>query len=160
MASEGGGAVNVLGNTNILLKDIISIKFANNSAQYGGAIYLGTTAVLVNDCDEKCMDFINNIAKISGNLIYQDASGFHTSSSLSNRIIGINHKFVYTPPNELKFSNPATRINDGSTHYNSYFIKNIMLGKPIIISVFVLDFYNKSIDSLHFLVQSESKLLY
>ena len=155
LASEGGGAVKALGNSNILLKDIVSIKFVNNSAQYGGAIYLGTTAVLVNDSDEKCMDFINNIAKISGNLIYQDASNFHTSSSLSGRIIGINHRFVYTPPNELKFSNPATHINDGSTHYNTYFIKNLMLGKPIIISAFVLDYYNKTVDSLNFLVQSD-----
>ena len=70
------------------------------------------------------MDFINNIAKISGNLIYQDASGFRTSTTLSDKIIGINHKFVYTPPNELKFSNPAILINDSNTHYNSYFIKN------------------------------------
>ena len=157
LASEGGGAVKALGNSNVLLKDIISIKFVNNSAQYGGAIYLGTTAALVNDSDEKCMDFVNNIAKISGNLIYQDASEFCTINSLSNRIIGINHKFVYTAPNQLKFSNPATRINDGSTHYNSYFIKNIMLGKPIIIPAFVLDYYNKTLDSLHFLVHSEHK---
>ena len=139
------------------MKDIISIKFVNNSAQYGGAIYLGTTAVLVNDSDDKCMDFVNNIAKISGNLIYQDVFEFCTNSSLSNslRIIGINHKFVNTPPNELKFSNPSTRINDGNIYYNSYFIKNIMLGKPIIIPAFVLDYYNQTVDSLQFLVQSE-----
>ena len=159
LASEGGGAVKALGNSNVLLKGIISIKFVNNSAQYGGAIFLGTTAVLVNDSDEKCIDFINNVAKISGNLIYQDTSEFSTSSSLSNRIIGINHKFVYTAPNELKFSNPATCINDGNTHVhcNSYFIKNIMLGKPIILPAFVLDYYNKTLDSLHFLVDSEHK---
>ena len=155
LASEDGGAAKVLGNSNVLLKDIISIKFINNSAQYGGVIYLGTTAALVNDKDEKCMDFVNNFAKISGNLIYQDASEFCTLSSLSNRIIGINHKFVYTAPNQLKFSNPATLINDGNTQYNSYFIKNIMLGKPIINPAFVLDCYNKTVDSLHFLVKSE-----
>ena len=157
LASEGGGSIKALGNSNVLLKDIISIKFVNNSAQYGGAIFLGTTAVLVNDSDEKCIDFVNNVAKISGNLIYQDTSEFCTSSSLSNRIIGINHKFVYTAPNQLKFTNPATCINDGSTHHNSYFIKNIMLGKPIIIPAFVLDYYNKTLDSLHFLVHSEHK---
>ena len=158
MASEGGGAVKALHNSNVLLKDIVSIKFVNNTAQYGGAIYLATIAVLVNDSDEKCMDFINNVAKISGNLIYQDASEFCTINSLSNKIIGINHKFVYTPPNQLKFSNPATRINDGSGHYNSYFIKNIMLGKPIIMPAFVLDYYNKTVDSLQFLVQSELEM--
>ena len=160
LASEGGGAVKALHNSSILLKDIISIKFVNNSAQYGGAIYLSTTAVLINDKDEKCMDFISNVAKISGNSIYQDASEFHTINSLSDRIIGIDHKFVYTPPNELKFSNPATRIriNDSNTHYNSYFIKNIMLGKPIIIPAFVLDYYNQTVDSLHFLVRSDHEI--
>ena len=86
---------------------------------------------------------------------YQDVSEFCTINSLSIRIIGINHKFVHTPPNEVKFSNPATCINDGNTHYNSYFIKNIMLGKPIIIPAFVLDCYNQTVDSLHFLVQSK-----
>ena len=155
LASEGGGAVKVLGNSNVLLKDIISIKFVNNSAQYGGAIYLGTTAVLVNDTIKKSMYFINNVAKISGNLIYQDASEICTNNSLNNRIIGINHKFVHTPPNEVKFSNPATCINDGNTHYNSYFIKNMMLGKPIIMPAYVLDCYNQTVDSLQFLVQSE-----
>ena len=154
LANEGGGAVKALGNSNVLLKDIISIKFVNNSAQYGGAIYLGTTAALVNDSNEKCMDFVNNVAKISGNLIYQDAFEFFSISSLSNRIIGINHQFIYTPPNQLKFSKPATHINDGNTHYNSYFIKDLMLGKPIIMPAFVLDCYNKTVDSLHFLVQS------
>ena len=155
LASEGGGAVKVLGNSNVLLKDIISIKFVNNSAQYGGAIYLGTTAVLVNDTIKKSMYFINNVAKISGNLIYQDASEICTNNSLNNRIIGINHKFVHTPPNEVKFSNPATCITDGNTHYNSYFIKNMMLGKPIIMPAYVLDCYNQTVDSLQFLVQSE-----
>ena len=155
LASEGGGAVKALGNSNVLLKDIISMKFVNNSAQYGGAMYLGTTAVLVNNMDEKCMDFVNNVAKISGNLIYQDASEFCTSNSLSSRIIRINHKFVHTPPNEVKFSNPATCINDGNTHCNSYFIRNIMLGKPIIMPAFVLDYYNQTVDSLHFLIQSK-----
>ena len=57
----------------------------------------------------KTIDFINNIAKISGNSVYQDVSQFCTSGCLYN--MGINHDFVNTPPNELKFNDPATCID-------------------------------------------------
>ena len=53
------------------------------------------------------MDFTNNIARISGKSVYQDASEFCTSNRLSNRIMGINHEYVDTPLNELKFNDPS-----------------------------------------------------
>ena len=161
LAIEGGGAVKALSNSNILLKDYTSIKFTNNSAQYGGAIFIDTTATMVNNSDIKCMDFTNNIARILGNSVYQDASEFCTSSCLSNRMMGINHKFVYTRPNELKFNNPAICIDtDNNTQCNSYYVQNIMLGESIIIPLCAFDYYNQSVDSLQFLVQSETSSNY
>ena len=153
LANAGGGALRVTDDSSITLMNYVIIKFANNIAQYGSAIFLDTTAIMVNNSASKCMDFTNNIAKIS---IYQDASEFCTSSCLSNRIMGINHEFVDTPPNELKFSDSANCIDNGRAQYNSYFIKNVMFGKPILMSVYVLDYYNQYVDS----VQSETNLNY
>ena len=160
LADVGGGAIKVLNDSRIKLQNHSIIKFTNNSAQYGGAIFLDTTAIMINNSDNKCIDFTNNIAKISGNSVYQDASEFCTGSCLSNRM-GINHEFVDTPPNELKFNDPAICIDNGSTQQcNSYFIMNKMLGKSITMPACVLDYYNQSVDSLQFLVQSEANLNY
>ena len=161
LAIEAGGAVKSLSNSSIVLKDYIFIEFTNNSAQYGGAIFSGTTAaVFVNGSDKHCIEFINNLAKISGNSVYQDVSQLCTSSCLYN--MGINHDFVNTPPNELKFSDPAICIDtDNDTRLcNSYYVQNIMLGKPIIIPACVVDYYNQTVDSLQFLVQNETNLNY
>ena len=162
LANEGGGALKATNNSSITLTNHVTIKFANNSAQYGSGIFLDTTAIMVNNSANRCMDFTNNIAKISGNSIYQDVSELCTSSCLSNRIMGINREFVDTPPNKLKFNDQATCIDNGrlSTQCNSYFIKNVMLGKPILMSACVSDFYNQSVDSLQFLVQGEANLNY
>ena len=157
LANEGGGAVKALNHSNLWINDYTSIKFTNNSAQYGGAIFLDTTAAMVNNSDKICMDFTNNIAKISGNSVYQDANQFCTSSCLSNRIMWINHEYVDTPPSKLKFNDPAICIdNDNDIQCGSYYVQNIMLGESIIIPVCVLDYYNQSLDSLQFLVQSET----
>ena len=162
LATEGGGALKVLNDSSIALQNDSTTKFTNNSAQYGGAIFLDATAVMVNNTHKKCIDFTNNIAKISGNSIYQGASEFCTRSCLSNRMMGINHEYVDTPPNELKFNDPAICIdNDNNTQCNSYFIRNIMLGKPITVPTCVFDYYNNQTDdSLQFLVQGETNLNY
>ena len=81
LANEGGGALKITNDSSITLTNHVTIKFANNSAQYGSAIFLDTTAIMVNNSTSKCMDFTNNIniAKISGNSIYKDASEFCTT---------------------------------------------------------------------------------
>ena len=159
LADVDGGAIKLLNNSRITLQNHINIKFTKNSAQYGGAIFLDTTAVMFNNSDNKCMDFTNNIAKISGNSVYQNASEFCTGSCLNNRL-GINHEFVDTPPNELKFNDPAICIDISSIPCNSYFIMNKMLGKSIPMPACVKDYYNQSVDSLQFLVQQETNLNY
>ena len=163
MAIEGGGALQVLNDSRITLQDHITIKFVNNSAQYGGAVFLDTTAAMINNSDNNCMDFTNNIAKILGNSAYQDTSEFCASSNDSyfNRTMGVNHEFVDTPPIKLKFNDPAICTDNGSTQQcNSYFITNIMLGKSILMPACVLNYYNQPVDSLQFLVQSEANLNY
>ena len=163
LAIEGGGALKALNNSRFALRNNISVKFINNSAQYGGAVFLDTTAVMLNNSDNDCIDFTNNFAKILGNSAYQDASEFCVSSNNScfNRTMGINHEFVDTPPNRLKFNDSAICIDNNSTQQcNSYFIMNVMLSKSILMPACVLDYYNRSVDSLQFIVQSETNSNY
>ena len=50
-ATLGGGAIKVLNNSSIALKYFINVNFTQNTAQYGGAIFLDTTAVMINSSD-------------------------------------------------------------------------------------------------------------
>ena len=157
LATVDGGAVKVMKDSNVTLKDLISIKFTSNNAQYGGAIFLDTTAVMVNSSYKKCINFTNNIAEVSGNSVYQDAAQCCNSSCIRDRIPGISSELVNTPPNQLKFHDPAICIdNDNDTQYNSYFVQNIMLGREIAIPACVLDYYNQPVASTQFLVQSKA----
>ena len=159
-ATVGGGALKVLNHSSITLKDFININFTKNTAQYGGAIFLDTTAVMVNNGDENnyCVDFRSNFAKFSGDSVYQDVAGSCNSSCISTRIYGISNDLIATPPNELKFYDPALCIdNDNDTQCNIYYVQDIMLGSEIILPTCVLDYYSNQInDSTQFLVQSES----
>ena len=153
LATVGGGAVKVLNNSKVTLNDRIIVKFINNNAQYGGAIFLDATAVMVNNSFSKCINFIGNIAKVSGNSVYQDAAQFCNSSCLLNRMTGISSVFVATPPNELKFYDPAVCIdNDNDTQCINYYVQNIMLGGKIVIPACVLDHYNQSVKSNQFFI--------
>ena len=89
-----------------------------------------------------------------GNSIYQDGTDLCNSSCLTNRVVGISTEFIATPPNELKFYDPAIRIdNDNDTQCNSCYVQNIILGSDILIPACVLDHYNHSVESTQFLVQ-------
>ena len=152
----GGGAVKVFNTSKVTLKDHINIKFINNKAQYGGAIFLDTTAVMVNSSYRNCVIFKNNIARVTGNSIYQDVTELCNKNCLNNKTDSITSEFVTTPPSKLKLNDPAICIdNDNDTQCNSYYVQDIMLGKEIVIPACVLDYYDKPVDSTHFLVQSE-----
>ena len=153
----GGGAINVLNNSSITLEDFININFTKNTAQYGGAIFLDTTALMVNNCDQKCVDFRSNLAKFSSDSVYQDVDGSCNSSCINNRIVGISDDLIATPPNVLKFYDPAICIdNDNDIQCNSYYVQNVMLGSEIILPACVLDYYSNQINDLtEFLVHSE-----
>ena len=157
LGTVGGGAVKVLNDSMVTFKDRIIIKFTTNNAQYGAAIFLDATSVMDNSSFKTSLNFTNNIAKILGNSVYQDAAKFCNSSCLSDRLKGISSEYVATPPNELKFYDPATCIdNDYDTQCNSYYVQNIMLGTEIVIPACVLDYYNQSLDSTQFLIYSEA----
>ena len=152
VANEGGGAMKFLKDSNITVKENTAIKFTNNSAQYGGAIFLDATATMVSNSDVK---FINNNARIMGSSLYEDLYTCK-SSCLGNRITGISNKLIAAPPNELKFYDPAVCIdNNNNTQCSNYYIQNIMLGSEIVIPVCLLDYYNQSVDSIQFLIQSD-----
>ena len=160
IATVGGGAIKVLNNSSITIKDFSNINFIKNAAQYGGAIFLDTTAVMINHGDQKCVEFRRNLAKFSGDSVYQDVHQSCNSSCLSNRIYGFNKDLITTPPNLLKFYDPAICI-DNDTKCNSYYVENVMLGNEIILPACVLDHYrNKIIDSTQFLVRNEILSIY
>ena len=157
LATASGGAVKLVSKSNISLDDHINISFIDNNAQYGGAIFLDTTAVMVNNSYKNCINFKNNIAQISGNSVYQDAAKFCNSSCLINRTVNINSHFVTTPPNELRFCDPAICIDNDQNviQCRNYYIQDVMLGTEIVMPACVLDYYDQPIDSTQFLVQSE-----
>ena len=155
-AIVSGGALKVSSNSNITLNDHITVQLNDNSADYGGAIFLDTTAVMVNNSDKIHVKFTNNIGKILGSSVYQDIAELCSTSCADDKVVGISNEHIATPPNELKFYNPAICIdNDNDTQCNSYFVQNIMLGREIVIPACVLDYYNQSIDSAQFLIHSE-----
>ena len=158
-ATVGGGAANIINNSAFTLKDNIAINFTSNKAQYGGSILLDVSAVMI-DYNNNSITFINNDARISGNSIYQDVAAVDhdlcNRSCLTDRVVGVSAEFIATPPNELKFYDPAVCIDDDNdTQCNKYYVQNIMPGSDIVISACVLDYYNHSVESTPFLVQSE-----
>ena len=90
-----------------------------------------------------------------GSSLYQDLYTCK-NSCLGNRITGISNRLIAAPPNELKFYDPAVCIdNNNNTQCSNYYIQNIMLGSEIVIPVCLLDYYNQSVDSIQFLIQSD-----
>ena len=106
-ANVGGGAIKVLNNSSITLNDFININFTKNTAKYGGAIFLDTNGTMINQCDQKCVGFRSNLAKFSRNSIYQDVDQSCNSNCINNRIYDISNDLIATPPNILKFYDPA-----------------------------------------------------
>ena len=159
LAIVGGGAVKVLNESSLTLKENSTINLTNNRAQYGGAILLDTTGMMINsNSDEECVKFKSNFARISGNSVYQDVVGSCNSSCLKSNILGISNELIATPPNILKFDDPAICIdNDNDTQCNSYYVQNIMLGSKITLPACVLDYYdNPILDSTQFTIDSET----
>ena len=160
VAIVGGGAATILTNSTLTLQDNVTINFSNNSAQYGAAMFLDASAV-INGSNKSSINFTHNIARIVGNSIYQDVDDLCNISCLSDRVVGISTEFIATPPNELKFYDPAICIdNDNDTQCNSYYVQNKMLGSDIVIPACVLDHYNHSVQSTQFSVKIDNNSNY
>ena len=155
LATVSGGAVNVLNDSSVKVQKNTTIKFVDNNAQYGGAMFLDTSATMVNNSDETSISFTNNIAKVLGNSVYQDTTEFCNSSCMVSRVVGVKNEYIATPPNQLKFGDPAICIDDYNTQCRSYYVHDIMLGTEIALPTCVLDYYNHSVNSTQFLVQSK-----
>ena len=67
LAIVGGGAVTVLTKSTFTLQDNTAINFSNNHAQYGAAVFLDNSAVLINSSDN--INLAGNIARVVGNSI-------------------------------------------------------------------------------------------
>ena len=161
LASVGGGAIKVFNDSIITLTDCTTINFTGNNAQYGGAIFLDTNAVMINNSDNTSVYFINNTAKLLGIAVYQEATWLCYNSCKVNRTLGISSEFIATPPNELKFDHPAICIDeDDDMQCKQFYVRNVMLGKEIAIPACVLDYYNHTVYSTQFSVQSEKHPIY
>ena len=161
LATVGGGALQVINNSNVILMDFTSTIFINNSAQYGAAIFMDTTVVIVNNCGTKCINFTSNIAKILGNFVYQDFTESFNKYGTMNRTEGIDNDLIATPPNELKFYDPAICTDhDNESQCNNYFVQNIMFGTEIVVPTCVYNHYNYSVSSTQFLVQTKISSIY
>ena len=165
MAINDGGAINILKNSSIMLKDSTKITFTANNAQYGGAIFFDTSrTTLAFTNNEGNTSFISNTARIAGDHMYFDSTG-STGSCLHDRIIGINNKtknFIATPPSKLEFFAPATCINyDNKTaECNTYHLKHMMLGEEMNIPVCVFNYCNQPSYSVPFLLHGVSNQNY
>ena len=160
-ATVGGGAIKVIKGSSITVMNYTTINFTYNGAQYGAAVFMDTTAVIINNCDIECINFTNNIAKILGALVYQDVTETCNSSCLNNSLVDINDELIATPPNELKFYDPAICIDDDNdTQCKSYFVQNIMLGTELVVPTCVYNYYNHTVNSTQFLVQPKIYLNY
>ena len=155
-ASYGGVIIIAYYSSIILTGNPILIFESNSASQYGGAIFLDITTVMINKClDRSCMKFFDNIANVLGDSLYQNMPKLCNYSCFKNKMIGINRKYIATPPNELKLYYPAICIDMDDTQCSHHYIPNIMLGTEIVIPACVYDYYNHSIDSTQFLLQSE-----
>ena len=166
MATNDGGAINILRNSSIVLKDGTKINFTSNNAQYGGAMFFDrshTTLAFRNT--EGNTSFITNTARIAGNNMYFDSTG-STGSCLQDRIIDITNiteHFIATPPSKLEFFAPATCINyhNKTGECNTYHLKHIMLGEEINVPVCVLNYCNRpSYSTPYFLLHGVSNQNY
>ena len=85
----------VLKDSNFTLKDRVTIMFTNNSAQYGGAIFLDTTATMVNNSDGECLYFKTMLLEFQ-------VTKFTTVVEFKQQLPKQQNQYWYsTPPKQL-----------------------------------------------------------
>ena len=164
MATNDGGAINIVGNSSIMVNDNTTITFTSNDALYGGAMFFDAThTTLAFNKNERNVNFNHNTARIAGSYMYFDSTRSN-GSCLNDRIIGINNEtkhFIATPPDKLEFYAPATCIYDNKTgECNTYHLRDIMLGEEMNIPVCVLNYCNQPSYSTPFLLHGVSNQNY
>ena len=164
IASNDGGAINILTNSSIIVNDNTTITFTANNAQYGGAMFFDTTHTTLKFTNNGSdITFNSNTARIVGDYLYFDSTG-SSGSCLNNRIIDIKNKtkqFITTPPSKIQFFPPATCINNNKTaECNTYYLKHIMLGEEINIPACVLNYCDQPSYSTQFHLHGENNQSY
>ena len=152
-----GGAILANNHSSITLtgNPVLSME-SNKATQYGGAIFLEITAVMIDDCSSKnCVNFTDNIANVLGDSLYLNIPQMRNNIRFSDKVVGIDDIFISTPPKVLRFNYPAMCINKDNTKCYIYHMQNIMLGTEIVIPACALDFYNHSVNNTQFLLQNE-----
>ena len=101
-------------------------------------------SAVINGSDKSSINFVNNIARIVGNLIYQDvaAADLCNRGCLTDRVVGISTEFISTLPNETNFYDPAIFIdndNDKQCNMYSYYVPNLIFGNDIVIYTCLCD---------------------
>ena len=164
IASNDGGAINILTDSSIMVNDNTTITFTANNAQYGGAMFFDTTHTTLKFTNNGSdITFNSNTARIVGDYMYFDSTG-SSDSCLNNRIIDIKNKtkqFITTPPSKIQFFPPATCINNNKTaECNTYYLKHIMLGEEINIPACVSNYCDQPSYSTQFHLHGENNQNY
>ena len=161
-ATNDGGAINIQTNSNIMVKDNATLTFITNNAQYGGAMFFDATHTTLQISNNKTnISFISNTASIAGDNMYFELTGSN-GSCVSNRISETQY-VIATPPNKLKFFDPATCIDydNNTAECNTYYLKHIMLGEEINIPVCILNSCNQpSYSTIRFVLRGENNQTY
>ena len=166
-ATNNGGAINILINSSVLIKNHAGITFSTNVGQYGGAMYFDTThtTFTLNGHENSTLNFISNAGTITGDSIYFESTGSSEENYLNNRIIGIENKtkrFITTPPRKLEFYDLAKCTDDDneSANCDTYYVNHLMLGEEVNIPVCVLDYCNQHCDPTQFFMQGDNNQNY
>ena len=143
-----GGAISILTNSSITVKDSTMVTFTINNALYGGAMFFDRSyTTLTFNNNTPGINFTRNTARIAGNNMYFDLirSG---QNCLNNKAFGVADEIkrhIVTPPSKLELYDPAKCIS----YYNKmeecdqYYISHLMLGEEIIIPVCLRDYCNE-----------------
>ena len=143
-----GGAISILTNSSITVKDSTMVKFTVNNALYGGAMFFDRTNTnLIFNYNKTGINFTRNTATIAGNNMYFDLirSG---QNCLNNRAFGVVDeikRYIVTPPSKLELSHPAICLSyyNKTEECDQYYLNRLMLGEEVIIPVCLRDYCNE-----------------
>ena len=143
-----GGAISILMDSRITVKDSTMVTFTVNNALYGGAMFFDRTYTTLSfNNNTPGINFTRNTARIAGNEMYFDLirSG---QNCLNNRTFGVADEIkrhIVTPPSKLELYHPAICISDynKTEECDHYYLSHLMLGEEIIIPVCLRDYCNE-----------------
>ena len=143
-----GGAISILTDSSITVKDSTMITFAVNNALYGGAMFFDRTYTFLTLKNNTLgVNFTRNTATIAGNNMYFDLirSG---QNCLNNRTFGVVDeikRYIVTPPSKLELSYPAICLSyyNKTEECDQYYLNRLMLGEEVIIPVCLRDYCNE-----------------